>query len=81
MHNTVKISFFFMALWLSSCAIPLLVEKNQNKTVPGTYNGAADTVNVARVNWKAFFKDPNLQNLIELGIKNNQEINILVQEI
>ncbi len=32
-------------------------------------------------NWHEYFKDEKLRSLIELGLKNNQEINILAQEI
>ncbi|MBL8916374.1 MAG: TolC family protein [Archangium sp.] len=36
---------------------------------------------VAQVNWNEFFTAPELRSLIELALKNNQELNITVQEI
>ena len=40
-----------------------------------------DSTNSARVNWKDFFKDPNLLGLIDTALNNNQELNITLQEI
>jgi len=40
-----------------------------------------DTVTIADVNWKKVFSDPNLVALIDTALKNNQELNITLQEI
>ncbi len=37
--------------------------------------------NVALINWRDFFSDPNLVYLIETALTNNQEINIFIQDI
>lgn len=42
---------------------------------------AADSMNIADVSWRAYFKDPNLEALIDSALQNNQELNILLQEI
>lgn len=42
---------------------------------------AADSMNIADVSWRAYFKDPNLEVLIDSALQNNQELNILLQEI
>lgn len=40
-----------------------------------------DTVNTATLKWNEFFTDPNLINLIDGALLNNQEYNIILQEI
>ncbi|AWK07113.1 RND transporter [Flavobacterium crocinum] len=37
--------------------------------------------NTAALNWKDYFKDQNLVDLIDVALKNNQELNITLQEI
>ncbi len=66
----------------NACSLPSnLVQRKENKTVPSAYNGSQDTVNTASVKWKEFFTDPNLIALIDGALKNNQELNITLQEI
>lgn len=40
-----------------------------------------DTTNTATLKWKDFFKDQNLNDLIDIALKNNQELNMTLQEI
>jgi len=66
---------------LSSCA-PNLKVREANKKVPDLYrNSTTDTVNTAKVKWKSFFTDPDLNALIDTALHNNQELNIVLQEI
>src|SRR6185369_13232986 len=62
---------------------PSIVEKTANKTVPANYNNSSsqDTINTAKLNWKGYFTDPYLATLIDTALKNNQELNIILQEI
>lgn len=61
--------------------MPFLGRKTENKTVPASYANSTDSVNTAKVKWKDFFTDPNLKALIDTALKNNQELNIILQEI
>lgn len=70
-----------IALIYASCNIPTIVQKKENKTVPASYNSEQDTINSAEVKWKDFFTDPYLTALIDTALKNNQELNITLQEI
>lgn len=66
----------------ASCSIPHIVGRNANKTVPVNYsNNAPDTTNTARLKWSEYFNDPALISLINAALKNNQELNITLQEI
>jgi NodT family efflux transporter outer membrane factor (OMF) lipoprotein len=55
--------------------------KTENKTVPSSYATSQDTTNSAKVQWRKYFTDPNLIALIDTALKNNQELNITMQEI
>lgn len=70
---------------LSGC-IPTLVEnpsREVSRAVPksfGADEGQAGD-NVAQQHWKKFFAQPELQDLIALALKNNQELNVRLQEM
>lgn len=66
---------------LSACKSLSIVEKTADKTVPESFQGSKDTVNTAKIRWKDFFTDPNLNALIDTALHNNQELNITLQEI
>lgn len=74
------------ALMLQSCAIPQLVSKKADVTLPNQYSASstakeATERNSANVNWKDFFEDANLVALIDVAVANNKEINIMAQRI
>ena len=86
MHkNRIFIYFGIISLSLiyTGCKLPAsLVQRNENKTVPVSYNNSKDSVNnSAKTKWKDFFTDPNLVALIDTALKKNQELNIVLQEI
>jgi len=76
-----------LAIMAQACAIPSINTKNADTKLPDSYgqtsnitqSGAEQTV--AKVDWHTFFDDVNLQRLIETGIANNKEVNILAQRI
>ncbi|ANW97517.1 RND transporter [Wenyingzhuangia fucanilytica] len=84
MNKIKKYKYAGVALLLLSftaCKTPALVQKTENTTLPETFNGVKDTVNVVKVQWKDYFKDPYLVKLIDTALVNNQELNITLQEI
>ena len=72
-----------MLLLLTACSLPSsLVRRPENKVTPVGFNNIApDTVNTGKVEWKAFFTDPYLSQLIDTALQHNQEYNITLQEI
>ena len=71
-----------ICLFNTGCKVPALVTSNTNTSVPGLYdNGAADTTGISGMQWKTFFTDPNLSNLFDTCLKNNQELLVTLQEI
>lgn len=72
-----------LSLMYAACKVPAVMEKKENTATPASYSntGTQDTTNTARVKWKDFFTDPYLTALIDTALKNNQELNITLQEI
>lgn len=68
-------------VWLSSCKIPTLTTKQENIATPASFRGGVDSTNSASIKWRSYFKDPFLTALIDTALKNNQELNITLQEI
>jgi len=82
-RNTLVNVFAFGCLtaMFAACTVPGLVQKPTKKDLPVAYRDSLDTANTARLNWQAFFTDTHLTSLIDTALKNNQELNILLQEI
>jgi outer membrane protein, multidrug efflux system len=70
-----------IALTYAACKVPILTGKTENKTLPAAYANAQDTANPASIQWRSYFTDPHLATLIDTALKNNQELNITLQEI
>lgn len=65
----------------SACKVPEFAQRNENKNVPVAFSNAQDSTNTGKVQWRQFFTDPNLVSLIDTALKNNQELNVTLQEI
>lgn len=70
-----------LSLTYAACKIPAVAVKTENKTVPAQYAQHSDSTNTARMNWRSYFTDPYLTALIDTALRNNQELNITLQEI
>lgn len=84
MRKKTRTSYVVLALLLFSvyaCKVPAISNRDENKSTPGTYLNATDTSNAAQVNWQVFFADASLAALIDTALRNNQELNITLQEI
>lgn len=75
------IGIAFLSLTYTACKTPGLAKRTENKNVPVSYNNLQDTTNTATIRWKDYFTDPYLNALIDTAVKNNQELNITLQEI
>lgn len=72
-----------LAVAAVSCKAPDIVSTASKTSVPESYGSlqSKDTVSAATMSWKTYFKDPNLVDLIDVALKNNQELQITLQEI
>ncbi len=66
-----------------ACKAPAIVTPAPHLAAPATYpaKAADDAANIADTPWRNFFADSNLVALIDVALKNNQELNITLQEI
>lgn len=78
-HKPLKA--ILVTLLLGGCVPVLKITKTENKAVPASFNNSQDTTNTAKIKWKEYFNDQNLIALIDTALKNNQELNITLQEI
>jgi outer membrane protein, multidrug efflux system len=65
----------------TACSVQSLVQKTLDMAPPASFPNSQDTTNTAKLTWKQFFTDPNLNALIDTALNNNQELNITLQEI
>jgi len=85
MKNKIINSYIIGAFLLLSACVPMLKNsQRQVASLPQNFGNEAltDTSSqTARIQWKNYFNDANLNLLIEEALKNNQELNIVLQEI
>ncbi len=72
-----------LCLAVAGCKAPAAETATTSAPVPEAFGmaKAQDTTNTATVKWNEFFKDQNLVDLIDVALKNNQELNMTLQEI
>lgn len=70
-----------ICLTIVSCKVPSVVTSAASKPIPESYGNGRDTTNMSAMQWRTFFKDQNLIELIDTALKNNQELMITLQEI
>lgn len=75
--------FVCVSLIYTACTVPNgMKPRKEKKYTPSNFaNNSQDTNSTGSIRWKQFFTDPNLVALIDTALKNNQEINIMMQEI
>ena len=69
-----------ICLAMVSCT-PAIAPLTASKPIPESFEKSTDTTNISNTPWRTYFKDPNLINLIDTALKNNQELMITLQEI
>lgn len=78
-YKSVLILLLIPVFW--GCQMPGAAVRTENRSLPASYHNSRDSANPTKINWKEYFTDPNLTNLIDTALKNNQELNIVLQEI
>jgi multidrug efflux system outer membrane protein len=69
-----------ICLAVVSCT-PAIAPLTASKPVPESFDKSTDKSNISATPWRTYFKDQNLVNLIDTALKNNQELQITLQEI
>ncbi len=83
MNTLKKYSLLLLIiLQIISCKTINPVNPLPNKALPNNfYTSKKDSIDNANINWRDFFDDKQLNNLIDKALVNNQEMNIYLQEI
>lgn len=76
----VALIAILMLMAFQSC-VPTRTVREENTILPDSYQKATDTLNTADMQWRAFFSDTNLVQLIDTALTNNQELNIMLQQV
>lgn len=80
----IWVAIALIALSVAGCKVPQATQKKENKILPTAFTDSLavqDSSNSGNVKWREFFTDPNLISLIDTALKNNQELNITLQEL
>lgn len=80
------ITAIILSLVVASCKAPMatVIKDEVKENLPQNFNQEEQqyaNANSGTTPWRQFFTDPNLVNLIETALKNNQELLITLQEI
>ncbi len=78
-YNSVLV--LLLVFLAGSCKTNQLSLKKENRILPKSFAQSIDSANYASINWKDYYNDQNLIELIDTALKNNQEFNIFLQEI
>lgn len=70
-----------LMLIVQACKVENLPSKTAQNTMPKAFTEAADTSAATSPSWRNYFNDPNLTQLIDEALANNQELNIMLHEI
>ena len=68
-------------IFLSGCKMMQPVQHTSSIKSPETFEGQTDSVGVGAMQWKTFFKDPNLTALIDTALINNPDLKMAIQRM
>lgn len=80
-HNRYTYLSLFLLAFATACKLPQVSQNVGKLNTPATYGNGADSANTAQIKWRSFFTDPNLVTLIDTALKNNQDLNVALQDI
>lgn len=81
LKNFNYILLLSLVLVVVSCKAPAIEPIKASQAIPESFVSSKDTNTIASAPWKNFYKDKNLADLIDVALKNNQELLITLQEI
>lgn len=71
--NSGVVAILAVLLVLSSCSVYKEYQRPEVKEGSEIF-ASSDTNSISDIGWRDFFTDPNLRNLIEIGLENNHDI-------
>lgn len=77
-YNTLLVTAI---VCLSGCKVMQPVKHASSIKAPETFESQTDSTGIGAIQWKDFFKDPNLAALIDTALLNNPDLKMAVQRI
>ena len=80
----IAYGFLFSIAGLTGCSSLNTALSIPEKTLPDTFTQTVDKnegITVASVNWREYFTDKNLQNILDEAVKNNPDLQMALQRI
>lgn len=81
MRITIYIAFISSSLFLLACKSTEKTGTVQFSALPLSYNQKDDSLNASDLTWKQFFNDSDLISLLDMAVRNNQDVFISLQKI
>ncbi|WP_461136775.1 TolC family protein [Spirosoma lituiforme] len=83
LNKSVRSSCYFLLIvgLLGSCQLPRPLLHPSARPMPVSFAGRADTLGIASQNWRTFFADAHLVQLIDTALRGNLDLQIATQRI
>lgn len=82
--RSLTVTFLTLVVTMATGCVPkpppVATPRAPNRVVPNSFDGLSDTRSSGLIPWRDFFKDAHLVALVEAALKQNQELNIAIQE-
>ncbi|NUO08948.1 MAG: TolC family protein [Candidatus Brocadia sp.] len=79
--NTVVFRCVVACLLIAGCQTTKSIEDSHTKPIPESFASTKDSTNSAMIDWRQFFSDTTLIDLIEIALKNNLDVLMTLQKI
>ncbi len=82
LKKNISIGFILLTFILTGCKAYKTNLTIKERAIPNSFSAAAaDTNTTAKLNWKSYYSDPNLQALIDTAMGSNQDLLMALQRI
>lgn len=81
LHKIIYISLGISAFTFTGCKAYKTNLSIAEKTIPTSFESSTDTNTTAKINWRSYYADPNLQKLIDTAMVANQDLQMALQRI
>jgi NodT family efflux transporter outer membrane factor (OMF) lipoprotein len=81
LKEIITVCALALFIFATSCKTQKPLENKAIKNMPDSFTDLKDSANSANINWKQYFTDPNLIELIDVALKNNLDLSIALQKM
>lgn len=82
LKKNISLGFILLTFILTGCKAYKTNLTIKERALPNSFTSAtADTNSTAKINWRTYYSDPNLQALIDTAMSSNQDLLMALQRI